>query len=141
MTQQNNVDSPKDAAASVVKEHTATRAALPFDDTRDFDDAARGFLGTLKNARIVSDSGRAVWDLEQYGFLSDKEAAPTVNPSLWRQARLNMHHGLFEVVPGVYQVRGFDLANMTLIEGDTGVIVFDTLTTVEAARAAMEIYF
>jgi alkyl sulfatase BDS1-like metallo-beta-lactamase superfamily hydrolase len=141
MTQQNNVDSPKDAAASVVKEHTTTRAALPFDDTRDFEDAARGFLGTLKNARIVSASGRVVWDLEQYEFLSVKEAAPTVNPSLWRQAQLNMHHGLFEVVPGVYQVRGFDLANMTLIEGDTGVIVFDTLTTVEGARAAMDIYF
>jgi alkyl sulfatase BDS1-like metallo-beta-lactamase superfamily hydrolase len=141
MTLQNNFDLPKDAAASVVKEHAATRAALPFGDTRDFDDAARGFLGTLKNAHIVSESGRVVWDLEQYGFLSDEEAAPTVNPSLWRQARLNMHHGLFEVVPGVYQVRGFDLANMTLIEGDTGVIVFDTLTTVEGARAAMELYF
>jgi alkyl sulfatase BDS1-like metallo-beta-lactamase superfamily hydrolase len=64
-----------------------------------------------------------------------------VNPSLWRQSRLNMRHGLFEVVPGVYQVRGLDIANMTLIEGDTGVIVVDTLTSIEGARAAMELYF
>ena len=70
-----------------------------------------------------------------------REAPATVNPSLWRQSRLNMHHGLFEVVPGVYQVRGLDIANMTLIEGDTGVIVVDTLTSIEGARAAMELYF
>ena len=66
---------------------------------------------------------------------------PTVDPSLWRQSRLNMNHGLFEVVPGVYQVRGLDIANMTLIEGDSGVIVVDTLTSIEGARAAMELYF
>jgi linear primary-alkylsulfatase len=82
-----------------------------------------------------------VWSLEPYGFMSDATAPATVNPSLWRQARLNMHHGLFEVVPGVYQVRGLDIANMTLIEGDGGVIVVDTLTSIEGARAAMELYF
>jgi alkyl sulfatase BDS1-like metallo-beta-lactamase superfamily hydrolase len=64
------------------------------------------------------------------------KAPVTVDPSLWRQSRLNMQHGLFEVVPGVYQVRGFDIANMTLIEGDGGVIVVDTLTSIEGARAA-----
>ena len=82
-----------------------------------------------------------VWSLEPYGFLSAEQAPPTVDPSLWRQSRLNMHHGLFEVVPGVYQVRGLDIANMTLIEGDSGVIVVDTLTSIEGARAAMELYF
>ena len=86
-------------------------------------------------------TGRTVWSLEPYGFLSTEEAPPTVDPSLWRQSRLNMNHGLFEVVPGVYQVRGLDIANMTLIEGDTGVIVVDTLTSIEGARAAMELYF
>ena len=115
--------------------------ALPFSDTADFDDASRGFLGTLENARITNAQGRVVWSLEPYGFLSDEKAPATVNPSLWRQSRLNMQHGLFEVVPGVYQVRGFDIANMTLIEGDTGVIVVDTLTSIEGARAAMELYF
>jgi alkyl sulfatase BDS1-like metallo-beta-lactamase superfamily hydrolase len=114
---------------------------LPFDDTADFDDAARGFLGTIENAKITSAQGRAVWSLEDYGFLSSEQAPATVNPSLWRQSRLNMQHGLFEVVPGVYQVRGLDIANMTLIEGDTGVIVVDTLTSIEGARAGMALYF
>ena len=131
MTQQLSGEAPKDASASVIKQHAATRAALPFSDTRDFDDASRGFLGTRENAKITSEAGRTVWSLEPYGFLSDEEAPPTVDPSLWRQSRLNMNHGLFEVVPGVYQVRGLDIANMTLIEGDSGVIVVDTLTSIE----------
>jgi alkyl sulfatase BDS1-like metallo-beta-lactamase superfamily hydrolase len=132
---------PKDASHPVIAQHQAMLAALPFSDTRDFDEAARGFLGTIEHAKVMHPSGRTVWSLEPYGFLSSEEAPPTVNPSLWRQSRLNMQHGLFEVVPGVYQVRGLDIANMTLIEGDTGVIVFDTLTSIEGARAAMELYF
>ncbi|MBR0757425.1 MBL fold metallo-hydrolase [Bradyrhizobium jicamae] len=132
---------PKPASASVIAQHAATLQALPFSDKRDFDDAARGFLGTIENAKITSVQGRTVWSLEPYGFLSEEKAPPTVDPSLWRQSRLNMHHGLFEVVPGVYQVRGLDIANMTLIEGDTGVIVVDTLTSIEGARAAMELYY
>lgn len=141
MNQHDNINAQKDAARSVLAQHAKTRATLPFADTRDFDDAAKGFLGTREHARFVGQNDRVIWDLEPYGFLAEEEAAPTVDPSLWRQARLNMHHGLFEVVPGVYQVRGFDLANMTLIEGDTGVIVLDTLTTIEGARTAMELYF
>src|SRR5690242_13779499 len=131
----------KEASPSVVAQQQAVRNALPFADTADFDDAARGFLGTIEHAKITSGSGRTVWSLEPYGFLSEAEAPATVNPSLWRQSRLNMHHGLFEVVPGVYQVRGLDIANMTLIEGDKGVVVVDTLTSIEGARAAMELYF
>ena len=141
MAQQINGEIPKEAAASVVKQHANTRATLPFSDTQDFDDGARGFLGTRDHARITSEAGRTVWSLEPYGFLDDEEAPPTVDPSLWRQSRLNMKHGLFEVVPGVYQVRGFDIANMTLIEGDTGVIVVDTLTSIEGAREALKLYF
>jgi alkyl sulfatase BDS1-like metallo-beta-lactamase superfamily hydrolase len=134
-------ETPKQASAPVVAQHAATLKALPFSDTRDFDGAARGFLGTIENARIASAQGRVVWSLEPYGFLSEAEAPATVDPSLWRQSRLNMNHGLFEVVPGVYQVRGLDIANMTLIEGDSGVIVVDTLTSIEGARAAMQLYF
>src|SRR5258706_6013904 len=134
-------EAPKEASASVVAQHAATLKALPFSDTRDFEDASRGLSVTLETARIVSPQGRVVWSLEPYGFLSDAEAPPTVDPSLWRQSRLNMNHGLFEVVPGVYQIRGLDIANMTLIEADTGVIVVDTLTSIEGARAAMELYF
>src|SRR5712691_1017769 len=141
MTQTVTIEAPNDASSSVVAQHAATLKSLPFADTRDFDDAARGFLGTIEHARIVSPQGRVVWSLELYRFLDDTEAPPTVNPSLWRQSRLNMHHGLFEVVPGVYQVRGLDIANMTLIEGGKGVIVVDTLTSIEGARAAMELYF
>ncbi|WP_407176057.1 alkyl/aryl-sulfatase [Bradyrhizobium sp. STM 3562] len=134
-------ETPKQASSAVIAQHQAMLEALPFEDTADFDDASRGFLGTIENARITSPQGRVVWSLEAYGFLSDAVAPATVNPSLWRQARLNMQHGLFEVVPGVYQVRGLDIANMTLIEGDSGVIVVDTLTSIEGARAAMELYF
>jgi len=134
-------ETPKDASASVIAQQAAMLGALPFSDTADFDDAVRGFMGTLDHARIANEQGRVVWSLEPYGFLSDEKAPATVNPSLWRQSRLNMQHGLFEVVPGVYQVRGLDIANMTLIEGDSGVIVVDTLTSIEGARAAMELYF
>jgi alkyl sulfatase BDS1-like metallo-beta-lactamase superfamily hydrolase len=132
---------PKGASASVIAQHAATLQALPFSDVRDFDDAARGFLGTIENAKIATPQGRVVWSLEPYAFLNEAKAPPTVDPSLWRQSRLNMHHGLFEVVSGVYQVRGLDIANMTLIEGDKGVVVVDTLTSIEGARAAMELYF
>ena len=95
MTQTGSSELPKEASASVVAQHAATLKALPFSDVRDFDDATRGFLGTLENARIASPQGRVVWSLEPYGFLSDAEAPPTVDPSLWRQSRLNMNHGLF----------------------------------------------
>src|SRR5258705_9031726 len=141
MTETTSTEAPKEASAPVVAQHAATVKALPFSDISDFEDASRGFLGTLENARITSAQGRVVWSLEPYGFLSDPEAPPTVDPSLWRQSRLNMNHGIFEVVPGVYQVRGLDIANMTLIEADTGVIVVDALTSIEGARAAMELYF
>src|SRR6478609_8405194 len=134
-------ESPKEASPSVIAQQKAVRDALPFADTADFDDAARGFLGTIEHAKIMSASSRVVWSLEPYGFLSEAEAPATVNPSLWRQSRLNMQHGLFEVVPGVYQVRGLDIANMTLIEGDSGVIVVDTLTSIEGARAALDLYY
>jgi alkyl sulfatase BDS1-like metallo-beta-lactamase superfamily hydrolase len=95
---------------------------LPFGDTQDFEDARRGFLGTLPEVEITNDQGRVVWSLRDYGFLGDEHAPPTVNPSLWRQARLNMHHGLFQVTDRIYQIRGFDLSNMTVIEGEAGLI-------------------
>jgi alkyl sulfatase BDS1-like metallo-beta-lactamase superfamily hydrolase len=141
MTQTGTTDTPKDASASVIAQHAATLKALPFSDTRDFDDATRGYLGTIENARITSAQGRVVWSLEPYDFLSEAAAPATINPSLWRQSRLNMNNGIFEVVPGVYQIRGLDIANMTLIEGERGVIVLDTLTSIEGARAAMQLYF
>ena len=96
--------------------------APPFDDTTDFEDAERGFVGAMDPCVVSADDGRVVWDNDAYSFLGD--ACPgTANPSLWRQSQLCAKQGLFEVTEGIYQVRGLDLSNMTLVEGDEGVIV------------------
>ena len=113
--------------------------ALDFTDRRDFDDADRGFIATLDPLTIKNEAGRVVWDMETWGFLDD-DCPDTVDPSLWRQARLTSKHGLYEVTKGIYQVRGFDLSNMTLVEGDTGVIVIDPLVSAEVAAAALAFY-
>jgi alkyl sulfatase BDS1-like metallo-beta-lactamase superfamily hydrolase len=133
-------DGPKPASEQVAARNAAVLRELPFADTQDFADATRGFIGTIDDAHIVGDRGRVVWTLKTFRFLDSETAPATVNPSLWRQARLNMNHGLFEVVPGVYQVRGFDIANMTLVEGTRGVIVVDALTSIESAREALALY-
>ncbi|WP_267626398.1 hypothetical protein [Gordonia sputi] len=93
------------------------RDELLFDDTRDLDYAARGFLGTCDTGHLVNSAGNRIWDLEKFEFLDDDAVEKSVNPSLIRLARLNNLNGLFEVVPGVYQVRGFDLSNVTFVEG------------------------
>ena len=90
------------------------------DDSEDWADAQRGLLGMIDHGDIRNADGKPVWSLRGYGFLDDAKAADTVNPSLWRQARLNRIHGLFKVTERIYQVRGYDLANITFIEGDTG---------------------
>ena len=112
---------------------------LPLDDTTDFDDAARGFIGAMVPCVITSDDGRVVWDNDAYGFL-DEDCPDTAHPSLWRQSQLCAKQGLFEVTDGIYQVRGLDLSNMTLVEGDEGVIVIDPLISRECAAAALELY-
>jgi alkyl sulfatase BDS1-like metallo-beta-lactamase superfamily hydrolase len=91
MNEQVNIEAPKVASLSVVAQHAATLASLPFSDTRDFDDASRGFMGSRENATVVADNGRVVWSLEQHNFLVGNPAPTTVNPSLWRQSQLNMH--------------------------------------------------
>ena len=113
-------------------------AELPLKDPRDFDNATRGFLFADPEAHITREDGRVVWSTRDYEFV-EGDAPDTVNPSLWRQAELNGFHGLFEVMPGLYQVRGYDLANMTLIQGDSGWIVVDPLTTRETAAAALDL--
>ena len=132
--------SSKVASKTVIAAHAATRASLPFDDVRDFADATRGFIATIPDATLMHANGRTIWSMAPYAFQADEASPATVNPSLWRQSRLNLNHGLFEVMPGVYQVRGLDIANMTLIEGERGVIIVDTLTSVEGARAALKLY-
>ena len=116
----------------------AHAAGPDFNDRQDFAFAERGYLGTRADPKITGANGQLVFDLSAYGFL--KAPAPAgVNPSLWRQSQLLAKNGLFEVVKGVYQVRGFDLANATFIQGQTGWIVIDCLTTAEAAKAALDL--
>lgn len=113
--------------------------APDFSDRSDFDDAERGFVATLEPLKITDAEGRIVFDLSGYEFL-DGDCPDTVDPGLFRQSRLCVKNGLFEVVEGIYQIRGFDLSNMTLVEGDTGVIVIDPLVSVECAAAGLALY-
>lgn len=114
-------------------------ASFPFDDRQDFIDAERGLIARSTARQIRAADGRVVWDLDAYAFL-DGPAPDTANPSLWRQGQLLSKDGLFLVAPGIYQVRGYDLSIMTLIESDTGVIVVDPLLTRETAAAAFALY-
>lgn len=131
---------PKPATDATKKINQAFVDKLNFSDRRSFENAQKGFIATLNPITIPHDSGsRAAFDLEGLSFLND-EPAETVNPSLWRQAQLNaLNHGLYEVVPGIYQIRSFDIANMTLIKGDTGWIIVDPLTSTEASRTGLEL--
>lgn len=109
---------------------------LDFSDRQDFDDAKRGLIASDPELRVLAQHGGEVWNMPAYRFL-EGEAPASVNPSLWRQSQLNNIHGLFRVGEGLYQLRGYDLSNMTLIEGKTGWIVVDPLTSRETAAAAM----
>lgn len=116
--------------------NAAVAARLPLEDPQDFADAARGKLAEIPGGVIRDAEGNIVWDAGRFAFL-DGAAPATANPSLWRQSRLNAVHGLFEVVPGIYQVRGYDLAVMTLVRGQTGWIVIDPLLSAETAAAGL----
>ena len=109
---------------------------LALEDQQDFADATRGLIAADDSAVIRSEAGDTVWDIPAYAFIQG-EAPESVNPSLWRQERLNNIRGLFEVTPGIYQLRGFDLSNMTIIEGDSGWIIVDPLTARETASYAL----
>lgn len=113
-----------------------TNNSVPFSP----DPVTRGFIATWPNAEVRDATGRIVWTLAGYEFLDDAEPAPSVHPGLWAHARRNLAHGLFQVTERIYQVRGFDLANMTLIEGDKGVVIIDPLTCAETAEAALRLY-
>jgi alkyl sulfatase BDS1-like metallo-beta-lactamase superfamily hydrolase len=133
--------SPTAPQASVVARNKAVLDELPFANRDDFADAERGFIATVPDATVLNASGKPAWSQKQYSFIDDGPAPDSVNPSLWRIAQLNRRHGLFKVVDGVYQIRGLDIANMTIVEGKTGIIVIDTLTCVEAARVGLSLYF
>lgn len=134
---------PIEPSSFITEKNRAAKDALPFDDSTDFGDANRGLVAVPDQPAIPSRSNpeRVVWSFTEYEFLSDAEdAPPTVNPSLWRQGRLTSIAGLFHVTDGIYQVRGYDLSNMTIIKGLAGLVVIDPLASRETANAALKLY-
>jgi len=141
-------DAPKGksgpASAKTKAANTALMDVFPFKDQADFENAKRGLIAPLPNEGVIKDEkGNVVWNLKAFAdYIKQGEAAPeTVNPSLWRMAQLMMFSGLFEVVPGVYQVRGADLSNMTIVEGTRGITIYDPLISKETAKAALDLYY
>lgn len=135
-----NASDPKGATKTTISINNQVKQDLPFKDMKDFDNAQKGFIAKQDAVTIKNDNGDVVWDLEAYKkFISLEKPSPdTVNPSLWRNAQLNMINGLFKVTDGIYQVRGYDLSNITFIKGDTGWVVFDPLVSQETAKAALD---
>ena len=131
---------PKPASTFTAAKNAAVLQRLPFADRADYETATRGLVAAF-NGQIKDANGTVTWDSASFGFLADDKAPDSVNPSLWRVAQLNAYAGLFKVTERVYQLRGMDVSNMTVIEGDTGIIVVDPLVTSETARAAIELYY
>ncbi|WP_437126434.1 alkyl/aryl-sulfatase [Nocardia mangyaensis] len=128
-----------DPTQAIAEANRGVIDTLPFDDIDDFADADRGWIAALEPGTVTDASGKVVWDNDSYDFLTGS-CPQSVNPSLWRQSQLAAKQGLYEIAPGFYQVRGLDLSNMTLIEGDTGVIVIDPLISAETAAAGLALY-
>jgi len=135
---QKNADTPTAAPENIEQTPVKADPVLDFSDRADFAAAERGFIATRDNGEIRGADGELVYDLNAYKFL-EGPAPATVNPSLWRQSQLNAKHGLYEVTDGIYQVRGFDLSNMSIIRGDTGWIIVDPLISKETAKAALDL--
>lgn len=130
----------RDAEPATRTANDAMAARLPFADTADFEAAKKGLIAEVPGGAVTTGGGTVLWNLGEYAFIDGELAPSTVNPSLWRMARLNLANGLFKVTDRLYQLRGFDIANMTVIEGDSGLILIDPLTTAEVARAALDHY-
>ena len=128
----------KGATANTERANAAVRQAMTMNDKQDFEDATRGLMAQLKDPIVKAADGRVVWNTQRYEFVKGDPPA-TVNPSLWREQKLNTAAGLFKVVDGVYQIRGYDMANMTLVEGASGWIVIDTLFSEDMARAGLKL--
>ena len=127
---------PSEHTLKVIRE---ARERMPFDDTRDFDEARKNFIAPLKAKVIAADAGHTAWDIQRYEFLAEDREFDSVHPSTKRQGHLNQITGLYKVTDGIYQVRGLDLANITFVRGKEGWIVFDPLTALETARAGLEL--
>lgn len=130
----------QDASKYTAKINSAVYSQLDFNDTKEAEFATRGLIDAPDQLEITDADGNVVWSQAAYSFLDDYEKAPdTVNPSLWENTKNNNVYGLFEVTKGVYQVRGYDMANLTVIASDNGWIVLDTLMSVECTQAAMSL--
>ena len=130
----------KPASGYTVEVNSSVYSLLDFEDTSEYDNAVRGLIDAPEVLDLKDADGKVVWSQAAYSFLNDYEKAPdTVNPSLWENTRNNHAYGLFEVCEGIYQVRGYDMANLTVIKGDTGWIVFDCTMCSETAQAAMQL--
>lgn len=139
----NGAEEPKKATSHTIEYNRNFLRAHGLDehDQQDFQNAEKGFIATLKEPEIKNKEGRTVFDISSFDFTKDKPAPDTVNPSLWRVSQLNAKSGLFEVMDGVYQIRGFDLSNMTIIEGKEGLIIIDPLISEETAKAGLDLYY
>lgn len=136
-----HLDAARDAEPATRAANEAMAAHLPFSNTADFEAVKRGLIAPVPDGIVRTGGGTVLWNLGEYAFIDGELAPNTVNPSLWRMARLNLANGLFRVTDRLYQLRGFDIANMTVIEGDNGLILIDPLTTAEVSRAALELYY
>lgn len=116
------------------------KATLPFADKRDFEEQKKGFIAPMKDLKIMADAGHVAWDMERFEFLNEREDFDSIHPSLLRQSVLNNNYGLYEVIPGIYQVRGLDLSDISFVRGKTGWIVIDPLVSAETARAAWKLF-
>ena len=133
-------DSGNQASEYTIQLQQKLRTSLPFADDRDFEESRRGFIAEPDYRQIAAENGRVVWDMSRYDFLLNSQTYDSIHPSLQRQATLNMNYGLYEIVPDfMYQVRGFDLANMTLVMGDSGWLIFDVLLSSQTANAALSL--
>jgi alkyl sulfatase BDS1-like metallo-beta-lactamase superfamily hydrolase len=134
---------PKEATETTRAANAQLLGSLPFVDKRDFEEAKRGFIAPLPEGGVIkNEQGGAAWDMTRFSFIQEGTPAPdTVNPSLWRQCQLTMEGGLYKVVDGLYQVRNADLSNLTIYEGEDGIIVADPLISVETARTALDLYY
>jgi alkyl sulfatase BDS1-like metallo-beta-lactamase superfamily hydrolase len=135
-----HLDVARDAEPATRAANAAMAAKLPFGDIAAFDAAKRGLIAPVPGGTVRTANGTVLWNLGEYASIDGELAPATVNPSLWRMARLNLANGLFKVTERLYQLRGFDISNMTVIEGETGLILIDPLTTAEVSRAALGHY-
>ncbi len=135
-------NAPKPAEAATKDANAALLKELPFSDKTSFELAHKGFIAPLPSAMIKGEQGNLVWDPTKYDFIKEGAPAPdTVNPSLWRQSQLLNISGLFKVADGIYQVRNYDLSNMTIVEGKEGLTIMDPLISTETAKAALDLYY